>query len=271
MSAPAHREWPSVTALILAYNYGPFLAECVESALAQDYPGPLEVLVVDDGSTDETPEVLAGFGDRIRVIRQENAGVNAAMTRGMLAARGEGIALLDADDAWLPEKLRHQVRVLLERPEVGFVYSDFTPVDPRGRAQAPSWFAHQNVSPPSGRVLGTFLRQCMSWGSTIVIRASLIEHVLPVPPEASFQDAYLSARAAEVTEFAYVARPLMRYRVHGENAWAGASGAKELRNTRKDAGFLRWMLVNRPLEDVSVEDLVLAHKRFTWLRQEVAA
>src|SRR5215470_9267572 len=118
-------DWPKVTALILAYNYGPFLTECVESALGQNYAGELEVIVVDDGSTDNTSEVLAAFGDRITVIRQENAGVNAAMTRGMRAATGEVIALLDADDAWMPDKLRLQVAELLANPAVGFVYSDF--------------------------------------------------------------------------------------------------------------------------------------------------
>src|ERR1700760_1565331 len=105
-------QWPKVTCLILAYNYGQFLTECVESALGQEYPADkLEVIVVDDGSTDDTPEVLAAFGDRIRVIRQENAGVNAAMTTGMRAATGELIALLDADDAWNRDKLRRQVPV----------------------------------------------------------------------------------------------------------------------------------------------------------------
>ncbi len=76
-------EWPGVTVLVCAYNYEEYLAEAIGSALAQDYPGERSrSLVVDDGSTDRTPEVLAGYGDRIRVVRQENAGLNAATARG---------------------------------------------------------------------------------------------------------------------------------------------------------------------------------------------
>jgi hypothetical protein len=80
----------------------------------------------------------------------------------------------------------------------------------------------------------------------------------------------VSARAAEVCEFHYVPRQLMRYRVHGDNAWAQATGAKLLRNTRKDAEFLRWMILNRPLDGVSIEDLMLAHRRLVWLYNRAA-
>jgi glycosyltransferase involved in cell wall biosynthesis len=89
--------------IIPTYNRAHCVGEAIESALAQTLP-PHEVIVVDDGSTDETPAVLAAFGDRIRAIRQTNAGVSAARNAGIAAARGDWIGLLDSDDVWLPQK-----------------------------------------------------------------------------------------------------------------------------------------------------------------------
>ena len=102
-----------VSVVIPTYNRESKVAAAVESAMAQIHRD-IEVIVVDDGSTDGTTEVLAGFGDRIRVLRQENAGPSAARNRGAAAARGEMIAFLDSDDQWMPEKLARQVG-LMER------------------------------------------------------------------------------------------------------------------------------------------------------------
>jgi glycosyltransferase involved in cell wall biosynthesis len=90
-----------VSVVIPAYNYARFVCDAIDSALAQDYP-ELEIIVVDDGSTDETPAVLAKYGDRIRNIRQPNAGLPAARNTGIHAARHPFVAFLDADDAWRP-------------------------------------------------------------------------------------------------------------------------------------------------------------------------
>ncbi|HEY2324319.1 MAG TPA: glycosyltransferase family A protein, partial [Thermoanaerobaculia bacterium] len=98
----------SVSVVIPSYNYARYLGEAIDSALAQTLP-PLEVIVVDDGSTDETSEVLATYADRIRVLRQKNSGVAVARNSGIAAAHGEYVAFLDADDIWLPRKLELQM------------------------------------------------------------------------------------------------------------------------------------------------------------------
>src|SRR5947199_8414115 len=90
-----------------AYNYARYLREAIDSALGQTC-APLEVIVVDDGSTDETPEVLSSYGDRIRVIRQQNQGVAVARNAGIAAAGGDYLAFLDSDDIWYPRKLELQ-------------------------------------------------------------------------------------------------------------------------------------------------------------------
>jgi glycosyltransferase involved in cell wall biosynthesis len=112
-----------VTAVIPTYNYGRFAAQAVESVLAQTY-GNVEIIVVDDGSTDDTSEQLIPYLDRIRYIYQENQSVAAARNTGVRAARGNLIAFLDADDLWHPHKLEVQMRYLADHPSVQLVAVD---------------------------------------------------------------------------------------------------------------------------------------------------
>ena len=112
-----------VSVVIPTYNYAHFLIGAVESALAQTYPDR-EVIVVDDGSTDDTRDRLAPFEGRIRYIYQENQGLSAARNTGIRAARGALVAFLDSDDLWHPEKLAVQARYLDEHPEVALLASD---------------------------------------------------------------------------------------------------------------------------------------------------
>ena len=112
-----------VSVVVPTYDYGCFVAEAVASALAQTYPHR-EVIVVDDGSTDDTREVLAPYSDRIRYIFQSNQGLSAARNTGIRAAQGEFIALLDSDDVWHPRKLEVQMHFLHDLPEVGLLGTD---------------------------------------------------------------------------------------------------------------------------------------------------
>lgn len=111
-----------VSVIVPAYNCAATIAETLESALAQDYPAK-EIIVVNDGSKDETLAALNRFGTRIRVIDQVNAGPPAARNTGIAAARGEYIAFLDADDVWIQGKLTAQARHLDANPEVGTVFT----------------------------------------------------------------------------------------------------------------------------------------------------
>jgi glycosyltransferase involved in cell wall biosynthesis len=106
-----------ISCILPVYNGERFLAEALQSVLDQDFPDQ-EALVVDDGSTDGTTTVLEGFGSRIRVLRQEHAGVAAARNRGLEEARGTYIAFQDADDLWMPGRLRAQMERFEARPEL---------------------------------------------------------------------------------------------------------------------------------------------------------
>lgn len=114
----------TVSVVIPTYNRVHLIARAVTSALANVAPGD-EVIVVDDGSTDDTLAKLAVFGDRIRAIRGRHAGAGAARNTGIAAARGDLVAFLDSDDEWLPNKLALQRALFEARPDVLFCFSDF--------------------------------------------------------------------------------------------------------------------------------------------------
>lgn len=121
-----------ISVIIPSYNRGDVIVRAVESALDQSF-SPHEVIVVDDGSDDETPQVLASYGDRIRMIRQENRGVSSARNRGLQSATGNYIAFLDSDDTWHPEKLLRQVQFLNDH-DCRMVITDSAPAgNPEGK------------------------------------------------------------------------------------------------------------------------------------------
>ena len=113
---------PLISCIIPVFNAERFLAEAIDSVFAQTYR-PIEVIVVDDGSTDGSAEVAARYGDRVRYIFQENQGHASARNRGIAEAKGDFLAFLDADDRWHPEKLKRQASVLADDPSVDLCYA----------------------------------------------------------------------------------------------------------------------------------------------------
>jgi glycosyltransferase involved in cell wall biosynthesis len=136
-----HASKPLVSVVIPTYNRAHCIHHAVDSVVAQSYP-QWEVIVVDDGSSDETARIVAeryGSSDQVRYIYQENAGVSAARNRGMDAARGDYIALLDSDDRWEPWKLELQLACFHRCPEIGMVWTDMAAVDPAGKVIDPRY------------------------------------------------------------------------------------------------------------------------------------
>jgi len=113
---------PKVSAIICVYNQ-PLVKDAIESVLAQTFPD-LELIIIDDGSTDQTPEIIAAYSDRAKIRRQKNKGVAAARNRGLSIASGEIIAFLDADDVWMPQYLSEQIAFLSAHKECGLSFTD---------------------------------------------------------------------------------------------------------------------------------------------------
>src|SRR5215469_6419121 len=111
---------PLVSVVIVNHNYGRYLGECIDSVLAQTYRR-IETIVVDDGSADNSLEVLRSYSNRITVVSQSNQGPSAARNAGIARSTGEWIAFLDSDDLWLPEKIREQSEYF-DNASVGIIF-----------------------------------------------------------------------------------------------------------------------------------------------------
>jgi glycosyltransferase involved in cell wall biosynthesis len=109
-----------VSVIIPVYNGEQFIAEAIDSILAQQYD-PLEIIIVDDGSTDATPDVITPYKNSVRYIRQANRGAASACNTGLTAAQGDMIGFLDADDLWTRNRLREQLPYFTQKPELDIV------------------------------------------------------------------------------------------------------------------------------------------------------
>jgi glycosyltransferase involved in cell wall biosynthesis len=205
----------SVSVVIPNYNYARFVGQAIESALSQSVK-PLEVIVVDNGSTDHSLEVLRAFGDRIRLIAQQNRGQSGARNAGIEAARGELVAFLDADDVWLPRKLERQLP-LFDRAEVGLVYGGYVLADAELKDR------ETRIPKLRGRLLKQFASgpgAVITGGeSTAVVRKACFERIGLFDPELSISAGWdIYRRISGLYEIELVPEPLMKYRQHGSNA-----------------------------------------------------
>lgn len=194
---------PRVSVVMAAFNAAATLPETLAGIEAQGY-GDFELIVVDDGSSDATPQVLerhAAASSRLRWERQANAGVAAARTRALALARGELVAFVDADDLWSPRKLARQVP-LFDRPEVGLVYCDVRDLLPGGAAPQ-SWF--QAKAPARGEVLARLFAGNFICTSSVVVRKAELLAAGGFDPAMRFNEDYdLWLRLADRVEFDYV-------------------------------------------------------------------
>src|SRR5208282_2490255 len=122
-----------VSVIIPVFNGERTIAAAIDSALAQEFEGAAEVIVVNDGSTDGSEEIVRGYGDRITVVTQENRGPAAARNAGVRASHGEYVAFLDADDIWIPGKLRKTLAALDSDRGAAMVYSNALMIDNSGK------------------------------------------------------------------------------------------------------------------------------------------
>ena len=208
---------PFFTVLIDTYNYGKFIEEAIASVLAQNFPvGQREILVVDDGSTDDTQERLQKYGDAIRYLRKPNGGQASAFNFGFEQARGEIVALLDADDVWLPGKLGRVYEEFERHPAAGMVYHRTYLWQGANENSEDRYFIPVSGNVPESR--RTLLQYPMVGTSCLAFRLSALKELLPIPETLRSQaDAYLTSLIIFVTPVAAVPEFLGKYRLHGAN------------------------------------------------------
>ncbi len=170
---------PLVSVIIPTYNYGRYLGKALESCRSQTYKG-LEIIVVDDGSTDDTRGVVERFGPGVVYIFQANQGVSRARNRGLDVARGELLTFLDADDYLLPDSIADRVEVLQRRPDIGIVFSDSYSCDAEGNLSIKEKRERDRVSERFYEDL--LLRHLRFQTSTAMMRSSLAKR-FSFPPE----------------------------------------------------------------------------------------
>lgn len=204
----------TVSVVIPAYNAAQWLSETIESVLAQSLP-PFEVIVVDDGSTDNTQEVLARFRGMIDVISQENKGLPTARNVGIRAAKGSLIAFLDADDIWLPEKLSRQVECFEQNPDVALIHTALTRF--RGTETVPAIEGQERFV---GNCYAEFFvdRPGVVIPSTIMVRANPIREIGYFDESLNMsEDVDFCLRMARHHRFIFLASPLVLKRLHSTN------------------------------------------------------
>ena len=227
---------PLVTVLIDTYNHERFAEQAVTSVLEQDFPhDEMEILAVDDGSTDRTPEILRKFAPRVRVITKVNGGQASAFNIGIPEATGEYISFLDGDDWWAPNKLKRAMETFRSEPGLGFVGHGDIFVFPDGTRQlhAPKESVRFCAANLQGallfRVRKSFMGTCR-----MTLRTEIAKKVLPVPEVLRIQaDEYLFTLAAVLCDVRLLAEPLFYYRFHDANGFQMAVKSDPERLRRK--------------------------------------
>ena len=214
---------PYFSALIDTYNYGHYVEDAVASVLAQDFPrDEFEILVVDDGSTDDTAARLRKFGNAIRYLYKANGGQATAFNYGLQYARGEVVALLDADDVWLPDKLARIYNAFQQNPEAGMAYHRLYWWDGANETQADRYFIAVSGRVPENR--SALLQYPMASTSCLAFRRTALEKLPPVPETLrSRADAFLTALVIFVAPIVAVNDYLGNYRLHATNLFQMAA------------------------------------------------
>ena len=204
---------PRVSVIIPSYNCARYLGRAIDSARAQTYKD-YEILVVDDGSTDDTKDVAMQYGRKVTYLYQQNRGVSAARNHAISKASGELLAYLDADDMWYPEKLERQVAFLDAHQECGMVHGEMSVINEQDEILHLRFYEETKRDVPQGYCVPKLLMRCHIQTLTVVERRSSFDRVGVFDDRLPIVQDYLHwiMIAAEGQAVGYLAEPLGKYR-----------------------------------------------------------
>ncbi len=257
---------PRVSVIIPAHNSMQWVAAAIDSVLSQGYRDH-EVIVIDDGSTDKTADVLESYGRRIRCIYQSNAGVSNARNRGVSVSSGEFIAYLDADDMWYSHKLECQIAFLDAHLKCGLVHSDVTVIDEQNRIIRARFNLETARPVPSGHCRQDLLRRCHIQVPSVIERRKCIEEVGGFNEQFMAIEDYLHWIMVSLKgwEFGYINEPLAKYR------WRPGSVSANKRLFLEEYGKMFGVLLPSLYEDrPQSPDVAIVRKRFLQVERELA-
>ena len=237
-----------VSVLIDTYNHERFIERAITSVLEQDMPmDGVEIVVVDDGSTDRTPEIIRRFEPRVLLLQKPNGGQASAFNTGFARLKGEIIALLDGDDWWEPQKLRLVLDTFRDNPGIGTIGTALNEVDTEGKHL-------RLVSPyfPDAFFLRTMqegiqFRSLMTYMGTsrLALRRTVLEEILPIPEDLVIEaDEYLATLAVAISGGRVIDRALTNYRYHSGNLYQ--YGKFDLERARRKSKVLQCLLRELP-------------------------
>ena len=210
---------PLVSFVVPCFNYGRYIPDCLNSILGQEKGFDFEVILIDDGSTDNTAEVIRSFSDRrIRLIwHATNLGHALTINEGLSEARGTFVARIDPDDRYRPYFLRAVLEKLFAFPEVGLVYGDAALINDRGDITVERSDRVHGGRDFKGNEFPSLLEENFICSPTVIARREAWQDALPVPEHLAFHDWYFTLMMARQWEFYYIHRVLAEYRVHPMN------------------------------------------------------
>ena len=214
---------PLITALVDTYNHEKYIEQALASVLEQGLPAAeLEIVVVDDGSTDETASIVHKFAPRVKLVRKKNGGQASAFNAGFAEARGEMVATLDGDDWWAPAKLATVAEALEKNPEVAAVghgYYEYDEETKETRLRAPAARQVINLATPE-----TTRAAIPFWGfllmGALTVRRRVLGRIMPLPEEMVFMADTAIQAAAMAMGTLVLEEPLFYYRYHAQNFYA---------------------------------------------------
>jgi glycosyltransferase involved in cell wall biosynthesis len=216
---------PKVSIVMPVLNGEKYIGEAIGSILAQTF-SDFELVVIDDGSTDRTPELIEEFRAKMRVtcVRHDRCqGITRSVNDALRHAAGEYISFLDHDDLWFPEFLETQVRYMEQHPEVGMVHSDFQTVDAHGNVLESSVAACRNRGRPSGRVFAELFQNNFIVANSVLIRKKCFDRLGTFDEALRWGDYHMWLRIAREYRIDYMDKVLTKYRQHSNQGSREAS------------------------------------------------